>query len=283
MTLPVAHRGGTRDMEGPVAVGSDLERFKRLLWRMARTEFKLRFHDSALGYVWPLLSPILVFGVLYIAFTQILRFGDDIENYAVILLFNIMLYNFFSEASTRAVNSLVIRESLIRKAEFPQAVVPLAMILTALLTFGFSLIVVLGFTLASGVPVYWTWLLLPLPIAVLIVFTIGCSLLLSALYVRLRDVGQIWGVVTRAAFYASPILYPVELFPADFKWLLFINPLAPLFAEARVWLADPDAPTYTEVMGGPEYLLGPLVIGVAICVLGVWYFARKAPVVAEEL
>jgi ABC-2 type transport system permease protein len=243
----------------------------------------LRFHDSVLGYLWPLLSPLLIFGVLYVAFTEILRFGDDIENYAVILLFNIMLFTFFSDGSTRAVNSLVIREAVLRKAEFPRAVVPLSMVLTAVLTLGFSLVVVVGFMLASGVPVYWTWLLVPLPIIGIVVFTVGCSLLLSALYVRLRDVGQIWGVVTRAGFYASPILFPVELYPTAWKWLLFINPLAPLLAQARVWMVDPDAPSYAETMGGSEYLLGPLLIGVAICVLGVWYFNRQAPVVAEEL
>ena len=115
------------------------------------------------------------------------------------------------------------------------------------------------------------------------IFTVGCCLLVSALYVRYRDIQSIWSAVARGAFYASPVLFPIEFYPQAFHFVLLINPLAPLLAEARVWLFDPNAPTYGEALGGSIYYLVPALVGLGICALGTWYFFRRAPEVAEEL
>ncbi len=275
--------GELQILRGPSAYKGGWTRFSRLLWRTSQTEFQLRYSDSVLGYAWTLLSPLLLFAVLYLAFTRVVRLGGQIENYASLLLFNIMMFQFFSEATQRSVTCLVTRESMIRKVEFPRLVVPLSVVLTTLLTLAFSIVIIIGFLVATGVSVRWTWLLVPLPIAGIIVFTTGACLLLSALYVRLRDVAQVWGALARAIFYASPILYPIEFFPDSWRGVLFVNPLAPLLAQSRVWLIDPAAPTYSETMGGSVYLLGPLAVFVAVCGIGAWLFVRRASRVAEEL
>jgi len=271
------------EVRGPGAFGGSWDRFRRLLWRMALTDFTLRYHGSVLGYLWTLLNPLLLFAVLYVAFTQILGFGNRVEDYASLLLFNILLFTVFAESTSRALSSLVTRETLVRKVEFPRLVIPLSVVLVSLISFAFSLVVVIGFFLASGVPIRATWLLVPIPVLIVVIFTVGMSLLLSALYVRFRDVSSVWNAVSRASFYASPVLYPIEFFPDDWKFLLFINPLAPALAQARIWLIDPSAPSYGDVMGGDIYYLGPGLILVAICALGAWAFIRRAPRVAEEL
>ena len=114
-----------------------------------------------LGYLWSLLRPLMLFGVLLFVFTQIFRIGTDVPNYPVLLLFNIVLFGFFQEATTTAVTSVVAQEGIVRKTQFPRLVIPLAIVLTALFNLGLNLVVVFIFILAYGVDPMWTWLLLP--------------------------------------------------------------------------------------------------------------------------
>jgi ABC-2 type transport system permease protein len=281
--VTVEHGPELRDIRGPAALSGDQRRFWRLVWYLARTEFILKYKGSFFGYVWSLLSPLLLFGVLYLAFTRVLRFGNGVENYAAVLLLNLMLFQFFQDSTSRAMVSIVGGEGLVRKMEFPRFAIPLSVVLAACFTLGLDLIVVIGYMLISGVPVTASWLLLPVLIAWLGVFAVGTSLLLSALFVYFRDTAQIWIVITRVMFYASPVLFPIEFFPTGWKTLLLLNPLAPLFAQARVWLVDPGAPGFSQAMGGAIYWIYPMLILVTIVVLGFWIFEREAPKVAEQL
>ncbi len=141
------------------------------------------------------------------------------------------------------------------------------------------------FNLAFGVAIVWTWLFFPLIVLSLFVLTIAIAMLLSSLYVRFRDVGIIWGVAVTALFYATPVLYPLEpnVVPEQYiKWIL-LNPLTPIFVEARHWIIDPSAPSAIETAGGAIHLLPSFAIYVVICVLAVWVFRREAPRIAEEL
>ena len=258
-------------------------RFWRLVWHMAKTDFVLKYKGSVFGYLWSLVSPLLLFAVLYVAFTKIIRIGGDIPHYAVLLLLNIVLYDFFSDTTSARMSSIVQQEHIVRKMEFPRLALPFSTVLAATFTLLIDLLVVVGFALVTGAPPLLTWLLFPLLLVYLYVFTVGCSLLLSTAFVRFRDTGQIWLVLTRAMFYASPVLFPIEFFPPGAKWVLLLNPLAPLFAQSRIWFLDPNAPTFTEAVGGPAYLLIPTAVFVAVIALGVWLFHREAPRVAEEL
>jgi ABC-2 type transport system permease protein len=272
-----------RDVRGPSALGGDPRKFWRLLWHLAVTDFRLKYHGSAFGYIWSLLSPLLLFGVLYLAFTRVARIGAGVENYAVVLLFNIMLFQFFSEATARAMSSIVTRESVVRKMEFPRLALPLSIVLASAFTLLLDLVVVAGYAILVGAGPLTTWLLVPVLILWLYVFTVGTSLFLSTVYVRFRDIAQIWLVISRVLFYGSPVLFPIERFPSGWKALLLLNPLAPLFAQARVWFVDPQAPTFAQALGGTVYLIYPLLVLIAVFVLGVWLFDRNAPRVAEEI
>jgi ABC-2 type transport system permease protein len=274
-----------REVRGPSALGGGARRFFDLLWLMSVTEFKRVYFGTVLGYVWSLVRPLALFGVLLFVFTQVFKIGSETaEHYPVLLLMGIVLFTFFQESTTEGVTSVVAQEGVVRKTQFPRLVIPLATVLTGLFNFGLNLVVVLGFLFAFGVAPTWTWLLFPFVVAVLFVFTAAVSMMLSVLYVRFRDVAIIWMVFAQALFYATPVLYPVEAFQNEtYEHLLMINPLAVIFEQARVWILEPDAPTAVEAAGGVVGLIPAAVIFVGVCALGAWTFSRQAPRIAEDL
>lgn len=273
-----------RPVPGPSSVAGGARRFFNLLWVMAMTEFKLTFQGTSLGYLWSLARPLLMFGVLLLVFTQVFRFGEEVQDYPALLLLNVMLFSLFSEATQRAVISVTSRESIVRKAQFPRLVIPLSTVLTELLDLGLSLVAVLAFILIYGVDPTWTWLLLPVVVLALLVLTVAVSMILSALYPRFRDIALIWSVLVTVLFYGTPILYPIEVAPEQFRQLLQLNPLSPIFEQAQKWIIDPDAPGALGATSGSEYLLfASFAVFVAVCAAAVWVFNRESPRIAEEL
>ena len=275
-----------RRIAGPTALGDDPRRLWHLTYTLAVADFKLRFFGSVLGYLWQLIRPLLLFGVLYAVFTQVIRIGSGVEMYPVALLLGIVLYSFVSEATSGALTSLVDRESLIRKIDFPRLAVPMASVLTALFNVGLNLLAVFVFLIAAGADVRWTWLELPVLLAALTVFAAGLGMLLSSLYVTLRDMRPIWDVVLQVFFYASPIFYPIDVVierDQTLATLLMCNPFATILQQARYALIAPSHPSAAEAIGRPALLLIPFAITVAIAVIGFLRFRRTAPRIAEAL
>jgi ABC-2 type transport system permease protein len=225
----------------------------------------------------------MLFAVLLFVFTKIVRLGSDVPHYPVLLLMNVVLFGFFSESTSIAVTSVVNQEGVVRKTQFPRLVIPLSVVATSLFNLGLNLIVVLVFILAFGVTPMWTWLLFPLVIALLVVFATAVASLLSSLYVRFRDTAIIWSVVAQALFYATPVIYPIEKVPDTYRDLILLNPLTPLFEQARKWVIDSDAPGAVSAAGGWTHLIPATVIFLGTCALAAWYFNREAPRIAEEL
>jgi ABC-2 type transport system permease protein len=248
-------------------------------------EFKLRFFGSVLGYVWQLIRPLLLFGVLYVVFTEFIRLGAGVRFYPAVLLTGIVLFTFFSDATSRSVTAVADRESLVRKVEFPRLVVPLAVLLVAYFNLVLNLIAVLVFVLATGVSPRAEWVALPLLLLPLGLFAGGLSMLLSALYVRFRDVEPIWEVVLQVLFYGSPILYVLEIIPSVSLQhaVVWFNPIATILVQARHSLIDETAPNAWAAAGGMAYLMIPGGIVLVVLVLGFWVFNREAPRIAEEL
>jgi ABC-2 type transport system permease protein len=272
-----------RPVAGPSAVGGGRRRFFELLYLISVTEFKKTYFGTALGYFWSLIRPLMLFAILLFVFTQIFRLGSDVPDYPVLLLFNVVVYTFFQEATSLSVISVVSQESIVRKTQFPRLVIPSSVVLTALFNLGLNLIAVFIFILGFGVSPMWTWLFLPLIVLVLTVFTTAVAMLLSSLYVRFRDVQIIWSVLVTMLFYATPLLYPLEILPSRFHQLAFLNPLTPIFVQARHWIIDPTAPTALSAAGGWLELAPSIAIFCAICAIALVYFNRAAPRIAEEL
>jgi ABC-2 type transport system permease protein len=281
-----------RRIKGPSALGSDPSRLWHLTWALAKTEFKLAFFGSVLGYLWQLMRPLLLFGVIYVVLTAAKLHQQGTEHYfPAALLLGIVLFTFLSESSGGAVTSLVNRESLVRKIEFPRLAVPLSIGLTALLNLALNLIPVFVFLLAEGGAVRLSWLELPLLVAMLALFSAGLGAILSVGYVSYRDVKPIWDVVLQATFYASGIFIvltsvkPVNVLGVhvDVARVLMANPFAALLEQARHVLIDPSYPSAASALGGTAMLMIPIGIVLVIIVVGFLLFDRQAPKVAERL
>jgi ABC-2 type transport system permease protein len=272
-----------RPVPGPSAIGGGWRRSLELLYLMAVNDFKRTYFGTVLGYMWTLARPLMLFGVLLAVFTQVFRLGSQVPHYAVLLLFNIVLFGFFQEATLIAVQSIVGQEGIIRKTQFPRLVIPLAVVLTTLFNLSLNLIVVAIFILAFGVTPMWTWLLFPVVLLLLIIITTAVSMIVASLYPRFRDLALIWGVASTVLFYATPVLYPIDKVPSKLRDIILLNPLAPLFEAARKWIIDPTAPGPAAAAGGYVHLIAPAVIYIAVCVLAVWVIEREAPRIAEEL
>lgn len=268
---------------GPSTFGGEARRFWALVWTLAVTEFKLKFFGSALGYLWTLIRPLCLFGVLYFVFTEVVKIGDDVKYYPVYLLTSIVLFTYFAETTSSGLQSLLARENLLRKMRFPRMVIPLSVSLTALFNLGTNLMAVLVFALASGVTPRWSWLQFPLLVLALTVLAVGLAMLLSVLYVRFRDMHPIWEVVTQVLFYGSPVLYVLSQAPDNVERALLLNPIATVLTQMRHAILDPAAPTAAYAIGPSWRLAIPAAIVLGSFALGIFVFTREAPKVAENL
>jgi ABC-2 type transport system permease protein len=278
-------------VHGPSALSGDVRRFWSLTFTLARTEFKLRFFGSALGYVWTLVRPLLLFGVLYVFFTEVAHVNNSKDPgerfYGAQLLGSIVLFTFFAEATAGAVRSVVDRENLVRKIHFPRLVIPASVVLLALFNLGLNLIVVMIFALGSGVHPMISWFELPLLVAMLAVCAAGVAMLLAALYVHFRDIAPIWEVISQILFYASPVIIPLATIESKLSHTLvriyMTNPLATVLQQFRHAIINHAAPSVAAVLGGQALLAIPIGIVLAVFALGFQVFNRTAPYVAENL
>jgi ABC-2 type transport system permease protein len=289
-----------RPIKGPGALTHDGRRFWHLTYNIARNEFKLKFFGSVLGYVWQVLNPLLLFGVLYVFFVVISKVGGggkpSEQFYGVQLLGSIVLFTFFGEATGGAVRSVVDRENLVRKIQFPRLVIPLAIVLLAFFNLVMNLIVVLIFALISGVQPMLSWLELPLILLMLVLFSTGLAMLLSAMFVHFRDIQPIWTVISQIVFYGSPVIIPLEsvreklLLPpnnSQIDTILYhvymLNPLVTVFQQFRHAMVTHATLSAGQALGSWAALLEPLAVTAAVFALGFWVFNRSAPFVAENL
>jgi ABC-2 type transport system permease protein len=278
-------------VHGPAALTGDLGRFWSLTFTLARTEFKLRFFGSALGYLWTLVRPLLLFAVLWVFFTKIGHVNSSKSagehQYGIQLLGSIVLFTFFAEATSNSVRCMVDRENLLRKVHFPRLVVPASVVLLALFNFGLNLLVVIVFALAFGVEPTLSWLELPLLVICLTAFAGGLAMLLSALFVYFRDIQPIWEVVAQVLFYASPVIVSIETVRAKLSHTLLhlymLNPLAVIFQQFRHAIVTHATPSAGQALGSWGALLEPLAIVATLFVLGFAVFNRAAAKIAENL
>jgi ABC-2 type transport system permease protein len=274
---------------GPTAFGSDRTRLWRLSWTLAVTDFRLRFFGSALGYLWTLMRPLMLFGVLYFVFAVLFDLGATAKYQPVALLMGIVMFQFLGEATTLGVRSLLQRESLVRKIDFPLIAVPLAAVLTATFTLLLNFIPITVFLIASGGRPMVAWIEVPFLMLALAALAFGLVCLLSSLFVRYRDVEPIWDVVMQILFYATPIIYPIQRILDDNsipRWVpraLMANPFAALIQQTRHAFIDPTHLSATQALGEDWRLVIPIGITLVIIAAGIKVFTQLTPSIAEEL
>ena len=256
-----------------------------LLRELVITEFKLRYQGSVLGYLWSLLRPLFLFAILYVVFVYFLRIGGDIPHWPVAMLLGIVLWNFFSEVTNNGVTSIVNRGDVIRKINFPKYVIVIAGTISAFINLLLNLIVIAVFLIINQVDLTWLALLTPLYILEIFIFALGLSFLLSALFVKIRDVNYIWEIVMQGLFYASAVIYPLSMVIEKSEkaaQLLLINPVAQSIQDARYTLINQaDTPTLYSLTGSLPITLIPIGIVIVTFVVGAWYFKKKSASFAE--
>ena len=258
-----------------------------LLRELVITDFKLRYQGSVLGYIWSILKPLFLFAILYVVFVYVLRMDRGVPHFAVTLLLGIVLWSFFTEATSNGLGSIVNRGDLIRKLNFPKYIIVISGTISSLINLGINLLVVMLFALMNGVEFTWyIFLIIPL-VAELYIFAMGIALLLSALNVKFRDTGYIWEIILQAAFYATPIIYPLQMVlersrvVAEF---LFINPVTQIIQDARYVMISQDSSIVrmTDLISDWRLLIPGVIIVVTI-VFGSWYFSKKSRFFAEDI
>lgn len=264
------------------------KRNKVLLSELVRTDFKLRYQGSALGYMWTLLRPLFLFGILYLVFGQILRFGADIPNYPVYLLLGIVLWNFFTEATKQGSTAIIARQSLLRKISFPKYIIVVSATVSALINLGINLAVVFFFILLSGAEVNLAaiWIA-PLLIIELYIFALAVAFYLSAINAKYRDVQHIWDIAIQAGFYATPIIYPIarvaEQSELAAKLMLTLNPMAQIIQDARNVLVTSHTQTISDFSSNYLLHLVPVAIIVLIAITAARFFRKHSKYFAEDI
>lgn len=258
---------------------------RNLLREMVRTDFKLRYQNSAIGYLWSLLKPLLTFAILYTVFTQLLRIGADIPGYPVYLLTGVLMWSFFAETTNRSVTAIVSKGSLIRKINIPKYLVVVSGAISSLINLILSFVVLalfIAFTSATTV----TWQLVvfvPFLILELFILATAVSFVLSAMYVKYRDVSYVWEVVIQAGFYGTPILYPLQILPEIIQKLLLMNPAAQIIQDLRRILVLPnDTVQVYHVLDAPLFMI-PFIITLIVVIFAVYYFKKQSVNFAENL
>jgi ABC-2 type transport system permease protein len=280
-----------RPIPGPRAFTGHWRRFCYLTLNIAIMNWKIRFFGSALGYLWQLVRPLLLFLVLYLFFTKVAHVGDQpgvsYKYYGAQLLAAIVLFTFFGEATMGSVRSVVDGEVMVRKIQFPRLVIPLSSVLLAFFNLCLNMIVVLIFALVAGVRPMLTWLEVPLIVALLVVLCTGIAMLLSALFVYFRDIQPIWEVLNQVIFYASPIIITVvdveQHVSPTVLHIYMLNPLAVIFQQFKHAAINHGTPSVGALLGSQVALAIPIAIVFGIFGLGLWVFNRTAPKVAEDL
>jgi ABC-2 type transport system permease protein len=254
-----------------------------LLRELVKTDFKLRYQGSALGYLWSILKPLMMFAIMYTVFVHFLKFGADVPHFAVALLLAQVIWTFFSESTGQGMRVIVERGDLLRKINFPKYIIIISATIGALINFTINLCVVLVFALVNGVDFHWYILLMPIVILELYIFSLGLAFGLSALYVKFRDIGQVWDVLMQGMYFAVPIFYPITMVmavsPAAAKVVL-MNPMAQIIQDARYLIVSPENLTVWRHL--PLYLaVIPLVIVTIITICSGLYFKKHSQRFAE--
>lgn len=256
-----------------------------LLGELVRTDFKLRYENSVLGYMWSILNPLLLFGVLYLVFGVFLNLSKDVDYFPIFLLTGIVLWRFFTEATKGGLNAIVQRGGLIRKINFPKYIIVISGTISALINLAINLLVVFIFMMISNMNVGLDVLWIVIYVVELYILALGVSFVLSTANVFFRDISNVWEIVLQAGVYATPIIYPLQTVAAKnltAAELLILNPIAQIVQDVRYHLISDQTLTIHTLHNGIIVLV-PFAIVAGAFILGAVYFKNKSSLFAERV
>jgi ABC-2 type transport system permease protein len=249
-------------------------------------EFKAKYAGAVLGYAWSLAKPLAYFGVLWLVFAHLLRTANQTDDFALFLLIGILLFTFFTDTVGVMLTSIVAGGSILRRLAFPPILVPLSVSVGICITFVaniFAIVIFIGIQRVAPRP---SWLLVPPLLAELYVFAIGVGLLLAALYVRFRDISQIWELAAQLLFFASAIFYPIGILPDWAQKVAFLNPFVQIMQDVRhavLGSSGPNDLTAAQIYSGAGGRVIPILIALLIFGGALAFFRREARYFAERV
>ena len=252
-----------------------------LIRQLAITDFKIKYQGSLIGYAWSLVKPLAMFGVLYLVFTVFVRIGSGIQHYALYLLLGIVLWTYFADATSTSMRAVADKGDMMRKVYFPRIAIIIAASISSAITLLLNLIVVFVFIVIARIVPGWNALYFIPLLLELFILCLGLAFILSALFVKYRDIGHIWEVALQLLFYASAIIYPLNIVPVRFQKFILLNPITQIVQDARYVLVTKETITANQILITPLRLI-PYIIPIVLVILGYFYFIKVSKNFAEE-
>lgn len=254
------------------------ENYKELVWTLAKTDFKLRYNDSVLGYLWALLKPLLMFLVLNFVFSSLFNpKNTGAEYYSLQLITSLMMFNFFAEGTNAGMASLLSKSQLVTKIYVPRWTIIIASTINAGMIYLMNLIVIVGFFMwkqyMPSIEAISLFFIFSLLIYILIV---AFSFFTAPLYVRFRDLLMIWEVLLMIMLYASPIIYPLTLLPMEVQQIILVNPMAFIIHFTKESLISNHFPDAWQ-------LIGFIVIVISAFIASLFSYKKFSATVAEHI
>ncbi len=256
---------------------------RSLIRELVVSDFRLRYQNSVLGYLWSLLRPLMLFGVLYVVFTVVFPLGQSIPNYPTYLLLGLVMWTFFVESTISGLNAITGRGDMVRKVSIPKYVIVVSTTISAFVNLCLNMVIVAIFMFIGHVELQPNAILLPFILGELILLCLGISFLLSALYVRFRDLSHIWDVVLQLMFYATPIIYTMDRVSPKYAKILALNPVMQIIQDARSVLITPATVTTVEIFNSQLARIVSVAVVLVLLVVAGLYFRRHSKYFAEEL
>lgn len=235
---------------------------RSLIRTFAINDLIIRYKGSLLGALWSFLEPMLMLGILYLIFSHV--FKSDIENYPLYLLLGIIMWNFFARSTSSGLGSIIARTGIVKQTYFPRDILPISSCITAFLMLGVEFVVFFGFVVGFQFVPPITILILPVLVVLLFCLTLGISFILSVLFIKFRDIQNVWNIVTYAGFFLTPVIYDISIFPEQIGELLLLNPVAQFLDIAHDAVLYGQLPSVFAISYTAIFSVGILIVGYII-------------------
>lgn len=258
-----------------------------LLREMIKTDFKLRYQGSLIGHLWSILKPMLLFTIMYLVFIRFLRIDDGTPHTAIGVLFSMVTWNFFAEATNMGMLSIVSRGDLLRKLNFSKEIIVISSVASAGINYSINLLVVLAFALINGISFNINFLIL-IPLFIeLVLLASGIAFILSSLFVKYRDIGPIWEVIMQAGMYGTPIIYSITYIlqkgQESVAKVLMLNPMAQIVQDIRHFIVFEGNVRGWDLINNKLIASIPYILPIIIFVIGLAIFKKNSKYFAEIL
>lgn len=253
---------------------ANLWNYRNLTIKLAMSDFKIRYKNSILGFLWSLIEPLLMLTVLYIVFSYFMRV--NVEHYQIFLLVGIISWNMLSRGTTMSLSSILGKPSLVNKVYFPREILVISSCITALLMTLLEFVIFGIFMIIFAITPTVTAIYFPIILFIEFILILGLSFGLASLNVYYRDIQYIWAVIMQAGFFVSPIIYPISIIPEKYVWIIKLNPMTLIIDMLRGSMIYSIVPVLQDI----TFII---ILSFIILIIGYMIFLRLEPRFAEEI